>query len=118
MRHFTYLALLVGCVCATVPLDIAFRTTVFRRVGTLLVAVLPAFAVFMTWDVYAIAHKHWSYDLRWMTGVTLPGRVPLEEALFFLVVPVAAILTYEGVRSVLSRRVDVEGPRVGQDADR
>jgi lycopene cyclase domain-containing protein len=101
MRHFTYLALLICCVGATAPLDFAFRTAVFRRLRLVLLAVLPAFAVFMTWDVYAIAHQHWSYDRRWMTGVSLPGRVPLEEALFFVVVPLAAILTYEGVRSVL-----------------
>jgi hypothetical protein len=38
-----------------------------------------------------------------MSGVLLPGRLPLEEALFFLVIPIAAILTYQSVLSTLAR---------------
>jgi lycopene cyclase domain-containing protein len=98
MRHLLYLGLLIGCVALTVPLDFAFRAEVFRRPGRLALAVLPSFVVFTAWDVFAIHRHQWSYHLRWMTGLTLPGRVPLEEALFFVVVPVAAILTYEAVR--------------------
>ena len=31
--------------------------------------------------------------------MTLPGRLPLEELLFFLVIPVCAVLTLEAVRT-------------------
>jgi hypothetical protein len=34
-----------------------------------------------------------------VTGVVLPGGVPLEELVFFVVVPLAAVLTLEAVRS-------------------
>ena len=33
-----------------------------------------------------------------MSGLLLPGRLPLEELLFFVVVPLCAILTFEAVR--------------------
>ncbi len=52
------------------------------------------------WDWYAIGEGHWTFDPRRVTGVTFPGDLPLEEILFFLVVPFAAILTLEAVRSV------------------
>jgi hypothetical protein len=32
----------------------------------------------------------------------LPGKVPLEEVLFFLVIPVCGLLTYSAVDSLLS----------------
>lgn len=98
MRHLTYLGLLAGCVLLTLPLDYAFGARVFRRFRTLLLAIAPAFVVFTVWDLYAISRRQWSYDLRWMTGVVLPGGLPLEEALFFVVIPLTAVLTYEGVR--------------------
>ena len=110
LRHLTYLGLLLGCLCCVVPLEFGFRTTVFRRAGRLALAVLPALVIFTGWDLYAISRRQWTYDRRWLTGVTLPGHLPLEEALFFVVVPIAAVLTYEAVGVCLS------GWRAGRQA--
>jgi lycopene cyclase domain-containing protein len=115
VRHLTYLALLLACVCLTVPLEFALRTRVLTRLPILLLAITPGFAVFLAWDVYAIRHGQWSYDFRWMSGVVLPGRVPLEEALFFVVIPVAAVLTYEGVHRYLPRLTGKAPLRAGSD---
>ncbi len=104
MRHLTYLALLAGCLLLTVPLDRVYRAGVFRRPKLLALAIAPGLLLFGGWDLYAIDHGHWSYDPAWMTGVMLPGRLPLEEALFFVVVPLAAILTYQCVRLGCQRR--------------
>ena len=103
MRHFTYLALLAGCLLITAPLDRIFRLGVFGRPGRLLLTLLPGVLLFGGWDVYAISRHSWSYDQALMSGVLLPGRLPLEEALFFLVIPIAAILTYQSVLSTLAR---------------
>jgi lycopene cyclase domain-containing protein len=87
VSHLTYLALLVGCLVVTAPLE-------------LLLAVLPEFVVFVAWVLYAIAHGHWRYDGAQTLGVRLPGGIPVEEVLFFLVVPVCAVLAFEAVRTV------------------
>jgi lycopene cyclase domain-containing protein len=63
-------------------------------------ALAPVVVVFLAWDVAAISAGHWSYDPGQVVGVTLPGRLPLEEVLFFLVVPVCAVLGFEAVRTV------------------
>lgn len=109
MRHLTYLALLAGCLLLTVPLDRRYRAGVFRRPRQLALAIAPGLLLFGGWDLYAIGHGHWSYDLAWMTGVMLPGRLPVEEALFFVVVPLAAILTYQCVRVSCERRTAKAG---------
>jgi len=51
--------------------------------------------VFITWDVLAIQAHDWSY--RKLTGVRL-GNLPIEELVFFLVIPACSILTFEAVR--------------------
>ena len=62
-------------------------------------AVLPVAVVFTAWDVAAIHALWWHYDASYLVGVTLPGRLPLEEVLFFLVIPTCAVLTLEAVRA-------------------
>ena len=104
MRHLTYLAVLAGCLAGAVWLSPVFRLGVFRRWRLLLASVLPVAIVFILWDVAAIAAGHWSFDPAQTTGILLPGRLPLEELLFFLVVPVCAVLGFEAVRLVLARR--------------
>ena len=103
MRHLTYLAVLAGCLVAAVWLEPVLRVGVFRRWRRLLLTVLPVAIIFTLWDLAAIAAGHWHFDHAQITGVFLPGRLPLDEVLFFLVVPVCAILGFEAVRKVLRR---------------
>ncbi len=104
-----YLLLLGLCLLGTaLPLELRLGTRVFARWRRLVLTLLPVVAVFFAWDVWAIARGDWSYDPRQTVGVVLPGRVPLEELLFFLVVPVCAVLALEAVRAVRGWRVGDE----------
>ncbi|HEU5267370.1 MAG TPA: lycopene cyclase domain-containing protein [Jatrophihabitans sp.] len=98
MRHATYLLLLLGCLVATLPLEL-LGTRVYPRWPRLLASVLPVAVVFAVWDAFAIRAGWWRYDPAWLVGLTLPGRLPVEEVLFFLVIPTCAILTLEAVRA-------------------
>jgi lycopene cyclase domain-containing protein len=97
--HWTYLLILGACVVGTLPLEFALGTRVYSRWRRLVVAVAPVTIVFAVWDVLAIRDGWWRYDTRYLIGVTLPGRLPVEELLFFVVVPVCAVLTLEAVRA-------------------
>ena len=102
-RHLTYLVVLAGCLAGALWLEPVLRVGVLRRWRRLLLTLVPVVAVFCAWDVVAIAAHHWTYDPGQTIGVLLPGRLPLEELLFFIVVPLCAILGYEAVRKVLRR---------------
>jgi lycopene cyclase domain-containing protein len=104
VAHLTYLGVLLGCLAGALRLEPILRVGVLRRWRRLLLTLLPVVVVFTVWDVAAIAAGHWAFDARQTTGVLLPGRLPLEELLFFVVVPVCAILGFEAVRAVLGRR--------------
>jgi len=94
-----YLLVLAGCLLGTLPLELVLHTRVYARPLRLLLTLAPVVAVFAVWDLLAIRAGHWAYDPRQVTGVRL-GALPLEELLFFLVVPVCAVLTLEAVRAV------------------
>ena len=100
MGQLTYLALLVGCLVVTAPLELFLHVRVYARWRRLLVALVPEFVVFVVWVLYAIAAGHWDYSATRTLDVRLPGGIPVEEVLFFLVVPVCAVLALEAVRTV------------------
>lgn len=97
-----YLIVLGLCLAITAPLEF-FGAGVYRRPGRVVRAVAPVAAVFLVWDAVAIAAGVWTYNPRYISGVHLPFRVPLEEGLFFVVIPLCALLTYNAVTTILDR---------------
>lgn len=91
----TYLLVLAGIVLVTLPLGV--WAGVYAQWRRLLLTLAPVMAVFVAWDVYAIERGHWRFDPDQTTGAAV-GSVPVEELLFFVVVPVAAVIALEAVR--------------------
>jgi lycopene cyclase domain-containing protein len=97
--RWEYVFLLLACLAVTLPLE--FRGEgVYRRPAALAKAVLPVVLLFTAWDLVAIARRHWDFNPLFVTGVELPGSLPVEELMFFFVVPVCTVLTYEAVRAL------------------
>ncbi|QIK65996.1 lycopene cyclase domain-containing protein [Nocardioides sp. HDW12B] len=112
--RWQYLALMAGCLAVTLPLELFPGVRVYRRLRTLALVLLPVVAVFVVWDLVGIARDHWSYNPRFVTGIEL-GPMPLEELVFFVVIPICTVLTYEAVGSVLriARSARDRGRRAG-----
>ncbi|MCU1393166.1 MAG: hypothetical protein JWM34_1594 [Ilumatobacteraceae bacterium] len=102
MAHLQYLALMLGCVVLTLPLEFAFGGRVWRRPKRLMRSVLPVAVVFVAWDLWATERGDWSFDRRYTIGWRLPGGMAVEELLFFVVIPVCALLTLEAVRNMVA----------------
>lgn len=100
-----YLFVMVACLVVTLPLEWAFSARVYRRPGRTLRALAPVVVAFYVWDAVAIARDHWFFNDQYVTGVVLPFGVPLDELVFFVVVPLCALLSYESVRNLLDGRV-------------
>ena len=113
MDRSQYLIVLVCCVTVTLPLEIIGGARVYRRPKALLTTLAPVVAVFTGWDLIAVHHGDWWFSARYTLGARLAG-LPVEEWLFFLVVPVCSLLTYE----VLGRRVHGPQFRSGRLAGR
>jgi lycopene cyclase domain-containing protein len=112
VARFQYLILMGLCVLITLPLEFVFDARVWRRPRRLAVALAPAFAAFVLWDLWATSTGTWGFNPEYTVGVTLPGGMAIEELIFFVVIPVCTLLTLESVRNVLSGRVRRPGARV------
>ena len=102
-KHASYAAMLVFVLIGTLPLHRFYRLTVLRQPLRLLAAIVPVAVVFVTWDLMATAAGHWSFDPAQTFGVRWWG-LPLEEYAFFVVIPLAGILTFEAVSVARARR--------------
>lgn len=100
--RWQYLLVLAACLAITAPLEI-FGNGVYRQPRRLVRAVLPVAALFLIWDEVAVTHHMWTYNPAYVTGLNIPVRVPIEEALFFIVIPLCALLTYNAVSAILNR---------------
>ncbi|MEU8002992.1 lycopene cyclase domain-containing protein [Catellatospora sp. NPDC049111] len=110
MDALRYLLILAACVAVTLPLEAVLGARVYRQPRRLVSTLAPVVAVFVIWDLIATARGHWWFSERYTTGVTVAG-LPWEEWLFFLVVPLCALLTFEvlGQGPQLLRRAGLLG---------
>jgi lycopene cyclase domain-containing protein len=118
LSQFAYLGVLGAVIVGSFWLEFVVRTRVFRRWRRLLFTLLPVMVIFVVWDLYAIAERHWWFAEDFTTGVVFPGQLPLEEALFFVIIPIAAILTLEAVRAVRRWPAGDEPPGAVRDGVR
>jgi lycopene cyclase domain-containing protein len=102
MDRWQYLIVLAACLAITLPLEI-FGGGVYRRPWRVIRAVLPVAALFLIWDEVAIAKHVWTYNRAYVIGADVPFQLPIEEVLFFLVIPLCALLTYGAVSTLLDR---------------
>lgn len=113
MDKWQYLLLLAGCLLITLPLEF-FGAGVYRQPGRLLRALAPVAAVFVVWDAIAIAADVWHYNPRYISGIDVPF-MPLEELLFFLVIPICGLLTYNAVGAGLAALSRLRNRDSGRD---
>jgi lycopene beta-cyclase len=101
LDHYQYLLLMAGCLLITLPLEFLLSARVYRRVAALVFAIIPVVIIFSIWDIVGILQDHWSYSPLFTTGWKLIFGMPIEELVFFIVVPICGLLTYEAVGQVL-----------------
>ena len=116
LDQYQYLLLMAGCLVITLPLEFVLGARIYRRAAGLAFALIPVVIIFSIWDIVGILRDHWSYSSRFTTGWKLIFGMPIEELVFFVVVPICGLLTYEAVGHVLGllqrrSKVGEAGPR-------
>ncbi len=59
--------------------------------------IIPAF-LYIVWDIYFTFKGVWSFSEKYITGIQL-ANLPLEEVLFFFIVPYCCLFIYECIRT-------------------
>ena len=104
MDRFQYMALMVACLLLTLPLEFVLGARVWRQPARTAKAIAPAFMLFVAWDLWASRRGTWRFSERYTLGWRLPGGMVVEELVFFVVVPMCALLTLDAIRSIGRRR--------------
>ena len=95
--HYTYF-LILAC-SLTGPLILSFdRKVVFYKKWKRLfpAMILPA-VIYIVWDIYFTSKGVWSFNEKYITGIKL-YNLPIEEVLFFFLVPYCCVFIYECIR--------------------
>jgi lycopene cyclase domain-containing protein len=74
----------------------------WRNLKPLIFTLTILVAVFGGWDVFAAWRGHWSFDSRGVNGLKIIN-LPVEEWLFFVVIPFCCIFTWEALKFIRGR---------------
>ena len=89
------LYLIIDLLVLSVPLLRAFegRIAYYKSFKVMILAMVLTMAVFIPWDAWFTAKGWWGFEPEYLVGWSLFG-LPLEEWLFFVVVPFSSLFIY------------------------
>ncbi|MGQ7868151.1 lycopene cyclase domain-containing protein [Sunxiuqinia sp. sy24] len=108
LKHFTYAGLLLGTLAIPLALSFDKKVHFWTKWKYLFPAILIAAILFIYWDIQFTTAGIWSFNHDYVLGYFYKG-LPLEEWLFFLIVPYACLFIYEVLKAYFQT---YEFPRV------
>ena len=94
MQELNYLGVLAFVGACAIFITLTFRIKVKKFWKIFLATDLVILAIYLAWDYRAIHQGSWRFDTKQILDVYLFGKIPVEEVLFFIIVPLTTILTY------------------------
>lgn len=103
-EHYTYLWLDVLSVIFPLLLSFDKKVAFYKHWKYLLPAILVNAVLFVLWDMYFTKHGVWSFNPDYICGVYL-FNLPIEEVLFFIVVPYSCAFIYECLNAYVTKEI-------------
>ncbi|MEI6649722.1 MAG: lycopene cyclase domain-containing protein [Actinomycetes bacterium] len=94
MRHFSYLGVIAFVAICAIGINLGFRLRINARWRELFLTQCAIVFIYLSWDTWAIARNNWFFDRHQIVNINVLPKVPIEEFLFFLIVPLTTILSY------------------------
>ncbi|TND08032.1 MAG: lycopene cyclase domain-containing protein [Bacteroidetes bacterium] len=91
--HWTYAVLLLGIIAFPLSASFDKRVAFYRQWKFLFPAIIIVAVFFIAWDYWFTAQGVWRFNPAYLLGVYF-FKLPLEEILFFIVVPYACVFIY------------------------
>lgn len=87
-----------------VPLLLSFYPPLrfWRNFRALVFSLSILVVIFGAWDIFATWRAHWSFNPEGVFGINIIN-LPVEEWLFFIVVPFCCIFTWEALKYIRER---------------
>ncbi len=88
--------MLVLILSGIVPFILSFYSPLkfYTNIKPIIKSILLILLIFGSWDIFATLRGHWQFDKDAVYGLRIIN-LPLEEVLFFIVIPFCCIFSWE-----------------------
>jgi lycopene cyclase domain-containing protein len=96
--HYTYFLILAASLAGPLALSFDKKVAFYKNWKYVFPAMVIPALLYIAWDMYFTEKGVWSFNQAYITGTNL-YNLPLEEVLFFFIVPYCCIFIYACIRS-------------------
>lgn len=96
--HYTYFIILAASLAGPLALSFDKKVAFYKQWKYVLPATLVPAILYIVWDAYFTKLGVWSFNEAYVTGINFIG-LPIEEILFFFIVPYCCVFIYACIRS-------------------
>lgn len=96
--HYTYFLILAASLAGPLALSFDKKVGFYKLWKYVFPAMIFPALLYIIWDAYFTKIGIWSFNADYITGIKLFG-LPLEEILFFFIVPYCCVFIYACIRS-------------------
>jgi len=94
MAQFQYLMVLGFIGSCAVLVNFGFKLRISSKWKLFLMTDAVILTLYLAWDFWAVSKGSWFFDREQTLGIYIFSRLPIEEILFFILVPLMVVLTY------------------------
>ena len=100
MSHLRYVGVLLFIGLCGLGVNYFFKTKLTKRWRIFIATDLVVLVIYSAWDSWAIYKRNWYFDPQQILVMHLFFKIPLEEILFFIVVPFTTIATFLALKKL------------------
>ena len=95
--HYTYFLILACSLAGPLALSFDKKVGFYKKGKWFFPAMIIPALIYIVWDFYFASKGVWSFNEKYVTGIKL-YNLPIEEVLFFFIVPYCCVFIYECIR--------------------
>jgi lycopene cyclase domain-containing protein len=95
--HYTYFIILAISLIGPLALSFDKKVAFYKKWKFIFPSMLLPGIFYIIWDIYFTAIGVWSFNANYITGIKI-GNLPVEEVLFFFIVPYCCMFIYECIK--------------------
>jgi lycopene cyclase domain-containing protein len=92
-----YFIVLAASLAGPLVLSFSKKMDFWKYPARLIFSIIIPFIIFVIWDIIVTAAGHWSFNPNYTVGFKI-FNLPVEEVLFFIVIPFCGLFTWESVK--------------------
>lgn len=103
--HYTYFLILAASLAGPLALSFDKKVAFYKNWKYFFPAMIIPALLYIVWDIYFTSKGVWSFNAGYITGIKL-YNLPLEEVLFFFIVPYCCVFIYACIKSYFPNLVN------------